>query len=349
MFKGFQKPKRLVANTETLTERYGMFTAQPFQRGFGTTVGNSLRRVLLSSIEGAAITAVRIEGVEHYFSPIPGVVEDATDIILNLKQIPFKLMGEGIKTVRISVDHSGEVLSGQIQTDADVEVLDRNLHVATVSEGGKLSVEMRLKSGRGYVSVDKNFDEDLALGYISIDSVHSPVRKVNFNVEAARLGQMTDYDKLTLEVWTNGAISPQDAIGYAAKLLKDHMSIFINFEEVPESAEEISDRGIDKMSEQLNRSVEELELSVRSYNCLKNANIQTIGELVQKTEAEMLRTKNFGRKSLNEIKEILAGMGLSLGMRMDQHGRLVPPPASAAGSMDLPDEPEPENELDQMG
>jgi DNA-directed RNA polymerase subunit alpha len=349
MFKGFQKPKRLVANTETLTERYGMFTAQPFQRGFGTTVGNSLRRVLLSSIEGAAITAVRIEGVEHEFSPIPGVVEDATDIILNLKQIPFKLMGEGIKTVRINVDHAGEVLSGQIQTDPDVEVLDRNLHVATVSEGGKLSVEMRLKGGRGYVSADKNFDEDLALGYIPIDSVHSPVRKVNFNVEAARLGQMTDYDKLTLEVWTNGAISPQDAIGYAAKLLKDHMSIFINFEEVPESAEEISDRGIDKMSEQLNRSVEELELSVRSYNCLKNANIQTIGELVQKTEAEMLRTKNFGRKSLNEIKEILAGMGLSLGMRMDAHGRLVPPPASAGGSLDLPDEPEQENELDQMG
>jgi DNA-directed RNA polymerase subunit alpha len=349
MFKGFQKPKRLVANTETLTERYGMFTAQPFQRGFGTTIGNSLRRVLLSSIEGAAITAVRIEGVEHEFSPIPGVVEDATDIILNLKQIPFKIMGEGIKTVRLSSDHAGEVMSGQIQTDADVEVLDRNLHVATVSEGGKLSVEMRLKTGRGYVSADKNFDEDLALGYIPIDSVHSPVRKVNFNVEAARLGQMTDYDKLTLEVWTNGAISPQDAIGYAAKLLKDHMSIFINFEEVPESAEEVSDRGIDKMSEQLNRSVEELELSVRSYNCLKNANIQTIGELVQKSEAEMLRTKNFGRKSLNEIKEILAGMGLSLGMRMDAHGRLVAPPASAMSSLDIPDEPEQESELDQIG
>jgi DNA-directed RNA polymerase subunit alpha len=349
MFKGFQKPKRLVANTETLTERYGMFTAQPFQRGFGTTIGNSLRRVLLSSIEGAAITAVRIEGVEHEFSPIPGVVEDATDIILNLKQIPFKLMGEGIKTVRLVSDRSGEVLSGQIQTDQDVEVLDRNLHVATVSEGGKLAVEMRLKTGRGYVSADKNFDEDLALGYIPIDSVHSPVRKVNFNVEAARLGQMTDYDKLTLEVWTNGAISPQDAIGYAAKLLKDHMSIFINFEEVPESAEEVSERGIDKMSEQLNRSVEELELSVRSYNCLKNANIQTIGELVQKSEAEMLRTKNFGRKSLNEIKEILAGMGLSLGMRMDAHGRLVAPPASAMSSLDIPEDQEPEGDQDQMG
>jgi DNA-directed RNA polymerase subunit alpha len=331
MFKGFQKPKRLVANTETLTDRYGMFTAQPFQRGFGTTIGNGLRRVLLSSIEGAAITAVRIDGVEHEFSPIPGVVEDATDIILNLKQIPFKIMGEGIKTVRLNVEQPGDVRSGQIETDADVEVLDRDVHLATVSEGGKLHVEMRLKTGRGYVSADKNFDEDLALGYIPIDSVHSPVRKVNFAVEAARLGQMTDYDKLTLEVWTNGAVSPQDSIGYAAKLLKDHMSIFINFEEVPEQSEEVSERGLDKMNEVLNRSVEELELSVRSYNCLKNANIQTIGELVQKTEAEMLRTKNFGRKSLNEIKEILANMGLSLGMRIDAHGRLVAPPAQPAG------------------
>lgn len=335
MFKGFQKPKRLVANTETLTDRYGMFTAQPFQRGFGTTIGNSLRRVLLSSIEGAAITAVRIEGVEHEFSPIPGVVEDATDIILNLKQIPFKIMGEGIKTVRLNVEQPGDVRSGQIETDADVEVLDRDVHIATVSEGGKLNVEMRLKTGRGYVSADKNFDEDLALGYIPIDSVHSPVRKVNFQVEAARLGQMTDYDKLTLEVWTNGAVSPQDSIGYAAKLLKDHMSIFINFEEVPEQSEEVAERGMDKMNEVLNRSVEELELSVRSYNCLKNANIQTIGELVQKTEAEMLRTKNFGRKSLNEIKEILSNMGLSLGMRIDAHGRLVAPPPSAGGM--LPD------------
>jgi DNA-directed RNA polymerase subunit alpha len=333
MFKGFQKPKRLVANTETLTDRFGQFTAQPFQRGFGTTIGNSLRRVLLSSIEGAAITAVRIEGVEHEFSPIPGVVEDATDIILNLKQVPFKIMSEGVKTVRVVANQAGEVFSGQIETDADVEVLDRNLHIATVSEGGKLNIEMRLKTGRGYVSADKNFDEDLAIGYIPIDSVHSPVRKVNFTVEAARLGQMTDYDKLTIEVWTNGAISPQDSIGYAAKLLKDHMTIFINFEELPEATEEPSDRGLDRVSDQLNRSVEELELSVRSYNCLKNANIQTIGELVQKTEAEMLRTKNFGRKSLNEIKEILGSMGLSLGMKPDAHGRLVAPPPPPPGSM----------------
>ncbi len=332
MFKGFQKPKRLVANTETLTDRYGMFTAQPFERGFGSTIGNGLRRVLLSSIEGAAITAVRIEGVAHEFSPIPGVVEDATDIILNLKQIPFKMMGEGQRTARVRIDGAGEVLSSQIETDHDVEVLDRTMHIATVSEGGKLNIEMRLKSGRGYVSADRNFDEDLPLGYIPIDSVHSPVRKVNYSVEAARLGQTTDYDKLTVEVWSNGAISPQDAIGQAAKLLKDHMSIFINFEELPEMAEEPAERAMNQMNEVLNRSVEELELSVRSYNCLKNANIQSIGDLVQKTEAEMLRTKNFGRKSLNEIKEILGNLGLGFGMKFDAQGRLVSPVGSPVSS-----------------
>ena len=325
MFKGFQKPKRLVANTETLTDRYGGFTAQPFERGFGTTVGTSLRRVLLSSIEGAAITAVRIEGVAHEFSPIPGVVEDATDIILNLKQVPFKMMTDVTHTVRLVVDQPGEVMSGQIETNADVEVLDRNMHIATVGEGGKLNIEMRLKIGRGYVAADRNFDEDLPLGYIPIDSVHSPVRKANFSVESARLGQMTDYDKLNLEVWTNGAIAPQDAIGQASKLLKDHMTIFINFEEISEVTEEPAERATGQTNEVLNRSVEELELSVRSYNCLKNANIQTIGDLVQKTEAEMLRTKNFGRKSLNEIKEILSGLAMSFGMKIDASGRLVPP------------------------
>jgi DNA-directed RNA polymerase subunit alpha len=344
MFKGFQKPKRLVANTETLTERYGMFTAQPFERGFGTTIGNSLRRVLLSSIEGAAITAVRIEGVAHEFSPIPGVVEDATDIILNLKQVPFKMLTDQVKTVRLKVDHSGEVLSGQIEVDHEIEVLDRNMHIATVSEGGKLSIEMRLKVGRGYVSADRNFDEDLPLGYIPIDSVHSPVRKVNYTVEAARLGQTTDYDKLTIEVWSNGAISPQDSIGQAAKLLKDHMSIFINFEELPEVSEEPTERGVSQMNEVLNRSVEELELSVRSYNCLKNANIQSIGDLVQKTEAEMLRTKNFGRKSLNEIKEILGGLGLSFGMKFDAQGRLVMPGGGATPMISGPDEEDEEEE-----
>lgn len=328
MYRGFQKPKRLVANTETLTDRYGMFTAQPFERGWGTTIGNSLRRILLSSIEGAAITAVRIEGVLHEFSPIPGVVEDATDVILNLKQVPLKMVGEGVRTARIRVDQPGEVYSGQIETDPDVEVLDRNVYIATVSDGGKLHVDMRIKRGRGYVSAERNFDEDLPVGFIPIDSVHSPVRKVNFYVENARLGQMTDYDKLTLEVWTNGAISPQDAIGQAAKLLRDHMTIFINFEEVPEVVEEPAERAVDQLEEILNRSVDELELSVRAYNCLKNANIQTIRDLVQKTEQEMLRTKNFGRKSLNEIKEILKGLGLQFGMKFDAQGRLIRPPAA---------------------
>jgi len=323
MWKGFQKPKRLAANTDTLTDKYGLFWAQPFERGFGTTIGNALRRVLLSSIEGPAISAVKIEGVLHEFSSIPGVVEDATDIILNLKQIPFKVNGEGNKTVRLVSDQPGVVLSGQIQGDGDVEVLDKNLYVATVSEGGKLDVEMRVKQGRGYVSADKNFDEDLALGYIPIDSVHSPVRKVNYQVDAARLGQVTDYDKLTLEVWTNGVVSPQDAVGYAAKLLKDHMAIFINFEEQLEQEEAGAESAAERLNENLNRSVEELDLSVRSYNCLKNAQIQTIGDLVTRTEADMLKTKNFGRKSLKEIKEILGSMGLSLGMKIDSWPQML--------------------------
>jgi DNA-directed RNA polymerase subunit alpha len=330
LWKGFQKPKRLATDTETLNDKYGRFWAQPFERGFGTTIGNALRRVLLSSIEGAAITAVKIEGVLHEFQSITGVVEDATDVILNLKQVPFKLNGEGPKAIYLRADQPGIVTSGQIETDSDVEILDKSVYIATVSEGGKLDMEMRLKRGRGYVSADKNFDEDLGLGFIPIDSVHSPVRKVNYTVEAARLGQITDYDKLTLEVWTNGSVNPADAIGLAAKLLKDHMTIFINFEEEIEPSMIGSSSGEDRSgkpqirNENLNRSVEELELSVRSYNCLKNANIQSIGELVQKTEAEMLKTKNFGRKSLNEIKEILATMGLSLGMKIDEHGNAVP-------------------------
>src|ERR1700678_151702 len=330
MWKGFQKPKRLAAEPETLTDKYGKFSAQPFERGWGTTVGNSLRRALLSSIEGAAITAVKIEGVLHEFSPIPGVVEDATDIILNLKQVPLKLNTDQPKTITLVVDTPGPVTSAKIEEDADIAVLDKNVYIATVSEGGKLELKLRVKNGRGYVAADRNNDEDLPIGYIPIDSVHSPVRKVNFSVEAARLGQMTDYDKLTIEVWTNGAISPADSVGQAAKLLKDHMAIFINFEELPESTEEPAERALSQMNEVLNRSVEELELSVRSYNCLKNANIQTIGDLVQKTEAEMLRTKNFGRKSLNEIKEILSGLGLTFGMKFDAQGRLISPSGAPA-------------------
>jgi DNA-directed RNA polymerase subunit alpha len=325
LWKGFQKPKRLACNLDTLTDKYGQFTAQPFERGFGTTIGNALRRVLLSSIEGGAITAVKIEGVLHEFSSIPGIVEDATDIILNLKQIPLKMNVEGPKTLYLHVDQPGEVTSGMIQEDPDVEILDKDIYLATVSEGGSLHIEMRVKTGRGYVSAERNFDEDLPIGYIPVDSVHSPIRKVNYTVEAARLGQMTDYDKLALDVWTNGAIAPQDAVGLAAKLLKDHMNIFIHFEEEPEVEEVRPEQPVTVRNENLDRSVEELELSVRSYNCLKNANISTIRELVQRTEQEMLKTKNFGRKSLNEIKEILAAMGLSLGMKFDEKGNPVPP------------------------
>lgn len=326
MWKGFQKPKRLAAELETLTDKYGKFSAQPFERGWGTTVGNALRRALLSSIEGAAITAVRIEGVLHEFSPIPGVVEDATDIILNLKQVPLKLNTDQTKTITLNADRPGVVTSAMIAEDADFAVLDKSVYIATVSEGGKLQIEMRVRNGRGYVGADRNFDEDLPIGYIPVDSVHSPVRKVNYNVEAARLGQMTDYEKLSLEVWTNGSITPQDAIGLASKLMKDHMSIFINFEESPDLPEETIESSHDPRQEHLDRSVEELELSVRSYNCLKNANIQTIRELVVRSEPEMLKTKNFGRKSLNEIKDILHRMGLSLGMKFDDHGRIIWPP-----------------------
>lgn len=331
MWKGFQKPKRLACEVESLTDRYGKFHAQPFEPGFGTTIGNALRRVLLSSIEGAAITAVKIEGVLHEFQSIPGVVEDATDIILNLKQVPLRLHNpEAVKTLTLFADKPGEVTSAMIEEVADVEVLDKQICVATLGEGGKLAIEMRVKNGRGYVSADRNFDEDLPIGYIPIDSVHSPVRKVSYAVEAARLGQMTEYDKLSLEVWTNGAVKPQDAIGLSAKLLKDHMNIFIAFEEEMPTEEVAVERAFDPRQEYLSRSVDELELSVRAYNCLKNANIRTIGDLVQRSEQDMLRTKNFGRKSLNEIKDLLTRMGLQLGMRFDEQGRIVYPPLEAA-------------------
>ncbi|HCE04506.1 MAG TPA: DNA-directed RNA polymerase subunit alpha [Acidobacteria bacterium] len=319
LWKGFQRPKRLEFDAETLTERFGRFHAQPFERGFGTTIGNALRRVLLSAIEGAAVTAVKIDTVLHEFSPISGVVEDATDIILNLKEIPIKLHTDQTKTLYIRADKSGEVTAADLETDGDVEILEPGLHIATVADGGSLRMEMRVKQGRGYVAADKNFDEDLGIGWIPVDSVHSPVRKVNYSVEAARLGQTTDYDKLSVDVWTDGTVTARDAISLGAKLVRDHLSIFINLEDpVDVPLEQDADVLPSEANEHLDKSVEELELSVRSYNCLKNANIRTIRELVQKSEPEMLRTKNFGRKSLNEIKEILQSMGLGLGMRLDE-------------------------------
>ncbi len=318
LWKSFQRPKRLECDTDTLTDRFGRFHAQPFERGFGTTVGNALRRVLLSSIEGAAVTAVKIDGVLHEFSPIPGVVEDATDIILNLKQIPIRMHVDQTKTLYLRSEKAGEVKAGDIETDADVEILEPDVHVATVSEGGSLNMEMRVNRGRGYVSADKNFADDLGIGWIPIDSVHSPVKKVNYLVEAARLGQTTDYDKLTVDVWTDGSVTARDAVSLGAKLIRDHLNIFINIDDPLEAPQEPeADREPPIANEHLDKSVEELELSVRSYNCLKNANIRTIRELVQKTEPEMLRTKNFGRKSLSEIKDLLTQMGLTLGMRLD--------------------------------
>ena len=319
LWKGFQRPKRLEFERETLTDRFGRFWAQPFERGFGTTVGNAMRRVLLSSIEGAAVTAVKIEGVLHEFSPIQGVVEDATDIILNLKQIPIKLHSDSVKTLTLRTTRAGEVRARDIEADADVEILEPDTHIATVSEGGRLEMELRIKRGRGYVSADKNFDEDLGIGWIPIDSVHSPVKKVNYIVEAARIGQTTDYDKLTIEVWTTGAVTPRDAVSLAAKLVRDHFTIFVGIDEASDQPlERLADQPSSVVNEHLDRSVEELELSVRSGNCLKNANIRTIRELVQKSEADLMKTKNFGRKSLNEIKAVLGTLGLGLDMRLDQ-------------------------------
>ena len=331
LWKGFQRPKRLEFERETLTDRFGRFYAQPFERGFGTTIGNALRRVLLSSIEGTAVSAVKIEHVQHEFSPIPGVVEDATDIILNLKQIPLRLHVDHAKTLYLRVNRPGEVKARDIEADADVDILEPDVHIATVADGGKLNMELRVRRGRGYVSADKNFDEDLGIGWIPVDSVHSPVKKVNYLVEEARLGQTTDYDKLTVDVWTDGSVSARDAVSLAAKLIRDHLNIFISLEEASDQQQEpASEQPSVALNENLDKSVEELELSVRSYNCLRNANIQTIRELVQKTEGEMLRTKNFGRKSLTEIKEILISMGLNLGMRLDQPGSQPPSEESEA-------------------
>ncbi len=318
-------PSRLQVENESLTDTYGKFFAAPFERGFGTTVGNSIRRALLSSIEGAAITAVKIEGVEHEFSSIKGVVEDATDVILNLKQVPFKLHGAGPKTLSLSKKGTGPVTSADIEHDGEVEVLDDTIHLATISQGGSISIEMRLKQGRGYVSAEFNNDEDLSVGYIPIDSVHTPIKKVNYSVDKTRQGSNTEFDRLVLEVWTDGSVAPEDSIGLAAKLVKDHMSIFINFEEEEEEYryEDIARPPLMR-NDLLDKSVDELELSVRSYNCLKNADIRSIRDLIRRSEKDMLGTKNFGKKSLTEIKDMLHGMGLDFGMDFDEQGNPIP-------------------------
>lgn len=320
MYKNWRdliKPKRLEA-TE-LSETYGKFVAEPFERGFGTTLGNSLRRILLSSLQGAAITSVRIKNVQHEFSSVVGVTEDVTDIILNLKGVKVRLHGHDVRNVRIVKKGAGVIKAGDIITDANVEILNPDHHIATCGDETDLEVDMSVAMGKGYVSADKNRDDNAPVGTIPIDSIFSPIIKVNFNVSNARVGQITDYDKLTLEVKTDGSVKPEDAIAYAAKIYKEQLQIFINFDESEEPVLEEEDSEKQKINENLYRSVEELELSVRSANCLKNAQINLIGELVQKTEAEMLKTQNFGRKSLNEIKDILAEMGLSLGMKLENY------------------------------
>ncbi len=311
------KPRGLQVDQESLTNTYGKFVAEPLERGFGITLGNSLRRVLLSSLQGAAITSVKIEGVEHEFMTIPEVAEDVTDIILNLKEVLLQIHTNEGKTIRIEADGPKEIKAGDIIVDGQVEVLNPGHHVLTISEGGRVRMEMTARRGRGYVPADRNKVPGSPIGTIPIDALFSPIRKVNYQVTNARVGQQTDYDKLTLEVWTDGSVAPADAVAYAAKIVKEQLSIFINFDETEEPVEEVKPVEEAKLNENLFRSVDELELSVRSANCLQNANIKTIGDLVQKTEAEMLKTKNFGRKSLKEIKEILAEMGLSLGMKLE--------------------------------
>jgi DNA-directed RNA polymerase subunit alpha len=315
LWKGFQRPNRLEVEEEK--GNYGRFTAQPLERGWGTTVGNALRRVLLSSIEGAAITAVKIEGVEHEFTAVPGVVEDVTDIILNLKGLAIRLHDDGPRSLNLDIKTKGLVTADAFEDDAQLEILNAEAPIATLADGGRLRLEATVTKGRGYVPADRNFDAEAPIGTIPLDSAHSPVRRVNYHVEAARVGQATDYDKLVLEVWTNGTITPRDAVGVAAVLLRDHLAIFVNVETDDAAVAAGAEMPQSELDALLDTNVEELELSVRSANCLKNAGIRTLRELVQKTEKDMLETKNFGRKSLNEIKDILREKGLAFGMKLE--------------------------------
>ncbi|MHB8137246.1 MAG: DNA-directed RNA polymerase subunit alpha [Smithellaceae bacterium] len=311
------RPKRVDVDEATHTRFYGEFTIQPLERGFGITLGNALRRVLLSSIQGAAITSIKIDGVLHEFSTIPGIKEDVTDVILNLKGVRFKLGAADTKVVRFNVVNAGIITAGDIITDGSIEVLNPDHYIATMSGSGTFKAEMVTKMGKGYAPAKKELEPDQPEGTINIDAIYSPIKKVNYVVQNARVGQITDYDKLVMEVWTDGSLNPGDAIAFAAKILKQQLDVFINFEEVEEEIlpEKEDEKG--NVNEILTRSVEDLELSVRSANCLKNAGINTIGELVQKTEADMLKTKNFGRKSLSEIKDILNEYGLVFGMKLD--------------------------------
>ncbi len=332
--KGFQFPENVYFDSESLTNTYGKLYAEAFERGFGTTIGNALRRVLLSSIEGAAITSIRIPGVPHEFSTLNGVKEDVVDIVLNIKQLRLKLHTEEPKTISINIKGPCEVKGRDIETGAQVEILNPDQHIATIEKNINFTMEMTVEQGKGYVTADRNKKDDQSVDVIAIDSIFTPVNKVNFWIEGARVGRSTDYDKLVMEIWTDGSISPQRALTQSADILIEHLSLFQIEDEQEEdiiTQETASNSGnssdIEKvfyddnnpgvLNDNLLKSVDELELSVRSYNCLKNANIHTLAELVSKTEHEMLRTKNFGRKSLNEIKEIMQSMGLHFNMRID--------------------------------
>lgn len=321
-WKDLIRPKAITVDETNSKNTYAKFVCEPLERGFGLTLGNALRRVLLSSLQGAAVTAVKIDGALHEFTSVPDVTEDVTDIVLNLKQVVVRSESPNVQTLRLEKDGPCVVTAGDIAAPNSVEVLNKDLVICNVAKGGRFSAELTIGSGHGYVSAERNKTPTMAIGTIPIDALFSPIRKVNYTVTNARVGQQTDYDKLSLEVWTNGAVNPADAVAYAAKILKDQLTIFINFEEEADTVykEEEED---EPLNENLFRTVEELELSVRSANCLQNANIHLIGELVQRTEAEMLKTKNFGRKSLKEIREILGEMGLSFGMRIDNWPQML--------------------------
>ena len=311
------RPRALDAEGEGATVEYGKFSCEPLERGFGTTLGNALRRVLLSSLQGAAITSVKVNGVLHEFSTIPGVLEDMSDIILALKEVRLRMHGEGPKTLRLHKKGEGLLLASELAAgDSTIEVMNPDLKIATLSAEADVEMELTVGTGKGYAAAEKNKDEDTPIGVVPIDSIFSPIRRVNYTVAPARVGRETDFDKLTLEIWTDGTVAPVDALAYAAKILKEQLTIFINFEEPTEALQPAPEEPT-PLNPNLFKSVDELELSVRSANCLQNANIRYIGELVQRTEAEMLKTKNFGRKSLNEIKDVLASMGLELGMPID--------------------------------
>ncbi len=322
------KPAAIVVEDDSLTKNYGKFICDPLERGFGITLGNSLRRVLLSSLQGAAVTSLKIQGVVHEFTSIPNVVEDVTDIILNLKTVRFKK--PSTKPVVLVLDMTGpaQVTASDIQLVDNMEILNPGQHICTLSDDAHLRMEMVVQTGKGYVGAEIHKDQTLGVGSIPIDAIYSPIKKVNYTVTNARVGRRTDYDKLVLEVWTDGSIDPKDAVAYSAKILKELMQLFITFEERDEPSEDMDLDSEQEVNQFLFKSVDELELSVRSANCLQNANIKYIGQLVQKSEVEMLKTKNFGRKSLKEIKEILAEMGLTLGMKLDWWPIDGPPPKS---------------------